>query len=138
MPDLLRVQGADIAALARAQLEEKRSARSTLKGLSRDGEDLVFLAHGCDKNRVAVCPGVLGRHLWTALKAAAVGAGGKMRDLGWNQLMRNRLALGIAGGFWGGRSAAGLEAHSIAAADFTQAIAQELDEFLVPPGEAME
>ena len=115
----LRDQGADIAALARAQLEDKRAAKGTVKGLTRDEEDLVFLARGCDKHRVAVCPAVVGRHLFAALKTAAVGAGGKMRELGWNQLMRNRLALGITGDLWGGRSVASLEACSMAAADCT-------------------
>ena len=41
------------------------------------------------------------KQLYTALKEAAVGAGGALRAAGWNLPMRNRLAMGLAGGYWG-------------------------------------
>ena len=46
--------------------------------------------------------------------------------------MRTRLALGLAGGFWGSRSVATAEKYSLTAGDFVGATAQELDEFIVP------
>jgi len=45
--------------------------------------------------------------------------------------MRNRLALGIAGGDWGGRSLAGADKHSLTAGDFPHHTAQELDDYVV-------
>ena len=130
--ETLKMQGADIAALARMQMEEKRAHPGTLKGISRDDEDVVFLARGCDRHTVSVCPQVVGKQLVSALKSTAVGAGGALRDLGWTQLMRNRLAIGLASAAWGGRSVQTLEPHVLGAADFASTTAQGLDEFVVP------
>lgn len=71
----------------------------TPRGLGREEEDLVLLARACDQHHVAVCPGVLGRPLYGALKDAAVGAGGALRAAGRGVPMRNRIAHGVAGGY---------------------------------------
>ena len=98
----------------------------------------MLLARGCNQHYVAVCPQVLGRHLYTALKDAAIGAGGALRDVGWNVPMRTRMALGFAGGYWGGRSVAQAEGYAMTAGDFPAATTQELDEFMVPSGDTPE
>jgi len=85
-----------------------------------------------------VCPQVVGKQLVSALKSAAVGAGGALRDMGWSQLMRNRLASGLASAAWGGRSVQTLEPHALGAADFTSTTAQEMDEFVVPTNDTAE
>ena len=102
-------QSADIAVLARAQAEEKKGVRGTARSLSREEEDLILLVRGCDQYNVSVCPSTVGRHLVVALKEAAIGAGGALRQAGWSVPMRNRLAIGVAGGFWGGRTLVGAE-----------------------------
>ncbi len=102
-------QAGDILTLAKLQLDERRGARGTVIGLGREEEELVLLARGCDRHYVAVCPQVLGRRLYIVLKDAAGGAGGALREVGCNAPMRTRIALGFAGGYWGGRTAAGAE-----------------------------
>ena len=52
--------------------------------------------------------------------------------------MRNRLALGVAGGYWGGRTVTSAEAWALTAADFPGATTQQLDEFFVPSDDTME
>jgi len=52
--------------------------------------------------------------------------------------MRNRIAIGLAGGYWGGRTLQGAEKHCLTASDFTAHTAQELDEFTVPSDDAAE
>ena len=41
-------QAADIALLAKAQMEDKKGVPGTVKGLGKEQEDLVLLARGCD------------------------------------------------------------------------------------------
>ena len=106
--------------------------------MGKEEEELVLLTRACDQHSVVVCPGVLGRQLYTGLKDAAVGAGGALREAGGNLTMRNRLALGVAGGYWGGRTAASAEAWALTAADFPGATTQQLDEFFVPGDDTME
>lgn len=137
MVQTVRDQGAEIAALARAHCEEKRAGRGTPRGLGRE-EDLVLLAWACDQHHIAVCPGALGRPLYGALKDAAVGAGGALRAAGWGVRMRNRIAHGVAGGYWSGRSVANAEKYSLTAGDFVAGSAQELDEFVVPQDVAID
>ena len=128
-------QSQDLATLARCQLEEKRVSRGTARGLGREEEELVLLARACDQYTVAVCPGSLGRHLFVALKAAAVGAGGALRHAGWGQCMTNRLAIGVAGGYWGGRTEDAADKFALLPSDFIPTTSQELDEFIVPTDE---
>ena len=61
-----------------------------------------------------------------------------MREVGWNQLMKNRLALGLAGAYWGGRSVGAVEPHCLSVADFPAVSAHELDDYVVPTSETME
>ena len=138
MAQTIAEQAGDVAALAKSQIDDRKSARGTVKALGRDEEELVLLARGCDRHYVAVCPQVLGRHLYTALKDAAIGAGGALREVGWNVPMRTRTALGFAGGYWGGRTAAQAEGYALTAGDFPAATTQELDEFMVPSGDTPE
>ena len=125
-------QAGDIATLAKLQLDEKRSARGTVKALGKEEGELVLFARGCDRHYVAVCPQGLGKHLCMALKDAAVGAGGALREAGWNVPMRTRIALGFAGGFWGGRNVQVSEKYALTAADFPGSTTQELDDLWLP------
>jgi hypothetical protein len=138
MAQTIAEQAGDVAALAKLQMDDRKSARGTVKALGRDEEELVLFARGCDRHYVAVCPQVLGKHLYTALKDAAIGAGGALREVGWNVPMRTRTALGFAGGYWGGRTAAHAESYALTVADFPAATTQELDEFMVPSSDTPE
>ena len=135
---VIQEQAADIATLARIQLDDRKTPKGSVKGLGREEEDLVLLARACDQHAVAICPQVLGRPLYTALKEAAIGAGGALRAVGWSLPMRNRLAHGLAGGYWGGRNVGVCEKWSLTAADFPGATTQELDDHLVPQDDTLE
>eukprot|EP00971_Amphidinium_carterae_P156250 3097823-Amphidinium_carterae.2 len=124
--------------LARAQLEEKKGERGTLKGLCKEDEDITLLLRQCNRYEVQVCPEVTGKALYRALKSAAVGASGQLRQVGWCTTMRNRVAIGIASVSWGGRSHTLIEPHCLGASDFPSYTMQELDEYLVPTGDAVE
>eukprot|EP00971_Amphidinium_carterae_P047889 943188-Amphidinium_carterae.1 len=104
IPDALADGLRGVAELARLQLDEHRGQRGTLKGITREDEDVVFMARFCNQHDVAVGQDAVGKNLFRALKDAATGAGALLRDCGFEQPMRNRLALGIAGAWWGGRS----------------------------------
>eukprot|EP00971_Amphidinium_carterae_P351827 6492298-Amphidinium_carterae.1 len=124
--------------LARIQLEEKRGERGTLKGITREDEDITLLLRCCNRYTVQICPETTGRALYKGMKNASIGAGGHMRQVGWPVPMKNRVALGFAGCLWGGRSHIVLDSYALGAADFPQTTAQEMDDFLTPTGDSLE
>ena len=73
----------------------------TLKGLGKSAEELVFVLRACGQYEVGLGAGEHGQALANALIAAQVGASSKLRGGGFRQKMTQRLAVGIAGGFWG-------------------------------------
>ena len=68
-----------------------------------------------------------GWHPVQGLLQAAEGASGALQLLGWPVLMKNRIALGLAGVWHGGRSHEGLEDHRLRVADFLPATAADFD-----------
>ena len=115
-----------------AKGQADKAKRGAVAGLGREEEEVVLLARGCDLHDVRVCQKVLGKALYTSLRDAAAGAFGSLREVGWDQPMKNRLAIGLSGGYWGGRGAGSIEAHSLSAADFESYTAAQLDDFRLP------
>ena len=65
-----------------------------------------------------------GQALANGLIAAQVGAATKLRNAGFRQRMTHRLAVGLAGPYWGAH-----ERHALSASDFVGYTDAELDPF---------
>ena len=122
----IQSQTAEIATLVKAQTEQSHHPPGTVKGLGRLSEEMVFVMRACDQYQVAICPGETGSSLAQALLAAQVGAATKLRAMGFRQRMTTRLAVGIAGPYWGS-----IDKHHLGAADFIHYTDAELDAFAV-------
>ena len=75
-------QAAETAVLARLHTDDRGAARGTPEALGKEEEEPVLLARTRDQHDGKVCPQVLGRHLYPAMKDAAVGAGSAPRAAG--------------------------------------------------------
>ena len=121
----LQSQTAELASLVRHQAEGGGSQPpGTLKGLGKQSEELVFLMRACGQYDVKVGEGEHGQALANGLIAAQVGAATRLRSAGFRQKMTQRLAIGLAGPFWGVH-----ERHALSASDFIGYTDAELDQF---------
>ena len=117
-------QTAELATLVRNQQEVSAHPAGTLKGLGKGTEELVFLMRACGQYQIRLGEGEHGQALANALVAAQVGASSKLRTAGFRQKMTQRLAVGLAGGFWGVH-----ERHCLGASEFVAFTDAELDAF---------
>ena len=85
-------------------------------------EELVFLLRACGQYTVEVGAGEHGAGLATAFLSAQAGASTKLRAAGFRQKVTPRLAVGLAGPYWGTQ-----EKFSLSAADFLPCTDAELD-----------
>ena len=121
----IKNQTAELATLVRHQSEGGNSfPTGTLKGLGRQAEEIVFIIRACGQYQVGLGAGEHGQALANALLAAQVGSSTKLRQAGFKQKMTPRLAVGIAGGFWGVH-----EKHCLGASEFICYTDAELDAF---------
>ena len=121
----LQNQTAELASLVKFQAEGSGSQPAgTLKGLGRQSEELVFLLRACGQYDVKIGEGEHGQALANGLLAAQVGSSTKLRAAGFRQKMTQRLAIGLAGPYWGAH-----EKHGLSAADFVSYTDAELDQF---------
>ena len=121
----LQNQTAELASLVRHQSEGAGSQPAgTLKGLGRQAEELVFLMRACGQYDVKVGENEHGQALANGLLAAQIGSATKLRSSGFRQKMTQRLAIGLAGPYWGVH-----EKHALSAADFIGYTDAELDQF---------
>ena len=121
----LQNQTAELASLVRHQTEGAGSQPAgTVKGLGRQAEELVFLMRACGQYDVKVGEGEHGQALANGLLAAQVGSATKLRSAGFRQKMTQRLAIGLAGPYWGVH-----EKHALSASDFIGYTDAELDQF---------
>eukprot|EP00435_Cladocopium_sp_Y103_P043965 s974_g12.t1 len=121
----IQSQTAELATLVRHQAEGGGSHPvGTVKGLNRQSEELVFLMRACGQYNIQVGAGEHGQSLANSLLAAQVGASTKLRAAGFRQKMTTRLAVGIAGPFWGTN-----EKYALSASDFLSFADAELDQF---------
>ena len=117
-------QTAELASLVKQQSEVVNHAAGTMKGLGKQVEEIVFLMRACGQYDVQLGQGEHGQALANTLLAAQVGASTRLRNAGFRQKMTPRLAVGIAGGYWGTH-----EKYCISVADFLTFTDAELDAF---------
>ena len=122
----IQQQTTELASLVKAQNETQNVPNGTVKGLSRASEELVFLLRACGQYTVEVGAGEHGAGLATALLSAQAGASTKLRAAGFRQKVTPRLAIGLAGPYWGTQ-----EKFSLSAADFTPCTDAELDQYAI-------
>ena len=117
MADLAKAiqhQTAELASLVKSQHEAAPTTnQGTVKSLGRVSEELVYLMRACGQYTVEVGENEYGANLANALMAAQAGASTRLRNAGFRQKVTNRLAVGVAGPFWGTQ-----EKFALSAADF--------------------
>ena len=121
----IQSQTAELTSLVKNHTESTALPAGTLKGLNRQAEELVFLLRACNQYQVTIGAGEQGQALANALLSAQVGASTKLRKAGFKQKVTPRLAIGIAGPFWGSH-----EKYTLAASDFVPQTDAELDAFV--------
>ena len=121
----LQNQTAELATLVRHQAEgAETQPTGTLKGLTKQSEEVVFMLRACGQYAIKLGEGEHGQALAGSLLAAQVGASTKLRLAGFRQRMTQRLAIGLAGAHWGSH-----EKYCLSAADFVSYTDAELDSF---------
>ena len=118
----IQQQTNELAALVKGQVDHSHGPAGTMKGLGRQSEELVYLLRACGQYDVAVGDQEYGANLANALLAAQVGASTKLRAAGFRQKVTPRLAIGVAGPYWGLQ-----DKHCLSVADFVGYTDAELD-----------
>ena len=111
--EAIKNQTAELANLVRSQTETTTHPAGSMKGLGKQTEELVFLMRACGQYDVKLCPGEHGQSLAQGLVSAQHGAATKLRNLGCRQKMTQRMAIALAGPYWGTH-----EKYAIGVADF--------------------
>ena len=122
--EAIQHQTAELANLVRSQVDVNSHPAGTLKGLAKQSEELVFLLRACGQYDVKLCPNEYGQSLAQGLLSAQHGAATKLRNLGCRQKMTSRLAIGLAGPYWGTQ-----EKHALSVSDFVTHTDAELDAY---------
>lgn len=122
--EAIKNQTAELANLVRSQTETTTHPAGSMKGLGKQPEELVFLMRACGQYDVRLCPGEHGQSLAQGLMAAQHGAATKLRNLGCRQKMTQRMAIALAGPYWGTH-----EKFAIGVADFIAFTDAELDSY---------
>ena len=120
----IQQQTNELATLVRTQQENTNVQMGTLRSLGKQSEELVFLLRACGQYTVQVGGEEHGAGLAQALLAAQAGASTKLRAAGFKQKVTQRLAIGLAGPFWGTQ-----EKYALSAADFVACSDAELDQY---------
>ena len=131
--DSTQVQSADriihaIDGLRRAQDDDKNLTKGTLSSIKEAEKMDVFLARGCGTLTVELAPGVYGKELFHAGKRVANHARHMLHLIKWPVLMTNRVLLGIAGLWWGGK-----DTYTLHASDCVTARSEQLDSWNPSP-----
>ena len=120
-------QTTELASLVKSQNDTTATAAAgTMRSLGKMSEELVFLLRACGQYTVEVGANEHGAGLAQALLNAQAGASTKLRNAGFRQKVTPRLAVGLAGPFWGTQ-----EKHALSAADFVPCSDAELDQHAV-------
>ena len=120
----IQQQTSELASLVKSQNDNSNIPSGTIKSLGRTSEELVFLLRACGQYKVQVGDGEYGSNLANALLAAQAGASTKLRSAGFRQKVTPRLAVGLAGPYWGTQ-----EKYALSASDFVPCTDAELDQF---------
>ena len=109
--------------------DDKTTTKGVL-GAIKEGEKMdVFLARGCGELQVELCAGVYGKELFHSIKRAGLHAKHNLNLIRWPVLITNRLALAVAGFWWGGE-----DSHTLIASDCASAKPEQIESWK-PPAE---
>ena len=103
--------------------------RGKLSSIGRLEERLVFLLRGCDTLRVTLCPGVVGKELYHALRIAGTQARPQLRRIEFPCNILNRHSYGFAALQLGGKTLATLPDYCLSAGDFPLTSEEDFDNF---------
>ncbi len=129
--EAIQHQTAELANLVRSQVDVNSHPAGTVKGLAKQSEELVFLMRACGQYDVKLCPNEYGQSLAQGLLSAQHGAATKLRNLGCRQKMTTRLAIGLAGPYWGTH-----EKFTLGVSDFVAYTDAELDSYAWESGKS--
>ena len=116
-----------IDGLRKAQDEDKTGTKGQVSSI-KEGEKLdVFLARGCGQLSIELCKGVYGKELFHSIKRAGLHAKHELSLIKWPVLITNRVALSIAGLWWGGT-----ESFTLLAADCATARVEQIENWSPP------
>ena len=116
-----------IDGLRKAQDEDKTGTKGQVSSI-KEGEKLdVFLARGCGQLSIELCKGVYGKELFHSIKRAGLHAKHELSLIKWPVLITNRVALSIAGLWWGGT-----ENFTLLAADCATARVEQIENWSPP------
>ena len=122
-----------IDGIRRSQEAEKTGTKGTLASI-QEGEKLdVFLARSCGALTVELCQGVYGKELFHSIKRAGHHAKHALILMKWPVYITNRLALAIAGLWWGGK-----ESHTLLASDCATVRTDQLETWTPPSDHKIE
>ena len=103
--------------------------RGKLSSIGRLEERLVFLLRGCDTLRVTLCPGVVGKELYHALRIAGTQARPQLRRIEFPCNIQNRHSYGFAALQLGGKTLATIPDYCLSAGDFPLTSEEDFDNF---------
>ena len=103
-----------IDGLRKAQDDDKTLQKGSLSSIKEAEKMDVYLARGCGTLTIEIAPGVYGKELLHAGKRIAQHARHMLHLIKWPVLMTNRLLLGIAGLWWGGKDTYTIHARPLA------------------------
>ena len=122
-----------IDGLRKAQDEDKTGTKGQVSSI-KEGEKLdVFLARGCGQLSIELCKGVYGKELFHSIKLAGLHAKHELGLINWPVLITNRVALSIAGLWWGGT-----ESFTLLAADCATARVEQIENWSPPTEHKLE
>ncbi|CAE7671785.1 unnamed protein product [Symbiodinium sp. CCMP2592] len=103
--------------------------RGKLASIGRIEERLVFLLRGCDSLSVTLCPGVVGKELFHALRIAGTQARPQLRKIEFPCNIQNRHSYGFAALQLGGKTLNTLPEYCLSAGDFPLTSEEDFDNY---------
>ncbi|CAE7534189.1 unnamed protein product [Symbiodinium sp. CCMP2592] len=103
--------------------------RGKLASIGRLEERLVFLLRGCDTLSVTLCPGVVGKELFHALRIAGTQARPQLRKIEFPCNIQNRHSYGFAALQMGGKTLSTLPEYCLSAGDFPLTSEEDFDNY---------
>ncbi|CAK9112089.1 Uncharacterized protein SCF082_LOCUS51984, partial [Durusdinium trenchii] len=103
--------------------------RGKLASIGRLEERIVFLLRGCDTLSVTLCPGVVGKELFHALRIAGTQARPQLRRIEFPCNIQNRHSYGFAAVQIGGKSPNTIPEYCLSAGDFPLTSEEDFDNY---------
>ena len=112
--------------------------KGKVSSIGKVEERCVFYARACDRFQVSLCPGLVGREAFHALRNLASQSRPLMRQLKYPVNLTNRIAYGKAALAIGGRCHQSRAEWSLSAADFPQTTEEQFDAYRPSPDTKLE